>query len=141
MGETTLITEELKSLLNVEFGPEAYEVEKGMVRKFTQAIDDPNPLWQTMAPPTFPTALGLEEFFKRVWTADCPASRFLNGGNELEYYQPIRVGDIISVTGRLVDLKERAGRTGRMLFMIIELTYKNQKGEVVVKGRNTLIRY
>ncbi len=141
MAETSAITDEIKNLLNVEFGPEVYDIEKGMVSKFAAAIDDPNPLWQKIAPPTFPTALELNNLFQAVWTVKCPLSRFLNGGNELEYYQPIKIGDTISVTGKLADVRERQGRTGGMLFMNMELTYKNQKGEVVVRGRNTIIRY
>lgn len=141
MAEASVITDEMRSLLNVEFGPEVYEIEKGMFKKFAQAIDDPNPLWQKVAPPTFVTALRLDELTEKVWTVKCPLTRFLNAGNELEYYQPIKVGDVISVTGKLVDLREREGRMGKMVFMTLELTYKNQKGEIVVKGRNTLIRY
>ncbi len=141
MAETSVITEEMRNLLNVEFGPEVYEIEKGMLKKFVQAIDDPNPLWQKVAPPTFVAALRLDELTQKIWTVKCPLSRFLNGGNEIEYYQPIKVGDVISVTGKLVDLREREGRLGKMVFMTVELTYKNQQGEIVAKGRNTLIRY
>lgn len=141
MSETPIITDELKSLLDVEFGPEVYEVEKGLVQKFVQAIDDPNPSWQLVAPPTFPTVLRLEELRHKIVTAECPLSRFLNGGNELEYYQAINIGDIISVTGKLASLRGREGKTGGLLFMIVELTYRNQKGELVAKGRDTYIRY
>ncbi|MFQ5827376.1 MAG: MaoC family dehydratase N-terminal domain-containing protein, partial [Dehalococcoidia bacterium] len=63
------------------------------------------------------------------------------GGNELEYFQPIRVGDTISVTAKLTDIKERAGKMGRMLFFFAEITYTNQRGEMVAKGRQTLIRH
>ena len=141
MSDAPIITEELKGLLNVEFGPEVYEVEKGMVRKFAQAIGDLNPLWRTIAPPTFPTVLRLEELYQKLFTAECPLSRFLNGGNALEYYQTINIGDVISVTGKLAGLRKREGETGGALFMIVELTYKNQKGEIVAKGRDTFIRY
>jgi len=141
LAEASAITDELRSLLNVEFGPEVYEIEKGMLKKFADAIDDPNPLWQKVAPPTFATALRLDELTQKVWTAKCPLTRFLNAGNELEYYQPIKVGDVISVTGKLADIREREGKMGKMLFMTLELTYKNQKGEIVIKGRNTIIRY
>ena len=141
MSEAPIITDELQSLLNVEFGPEVYEIEKGMVRKFAQAIDDPNPLWQKVAPPTFPAALRLEELHDKLLTAKCPLSRVLNGGSELEYYQTINIGDVISVTGKLTSLRRREGKMGKMLFMVVELTYKNQRGEVVAKGRNTSIRY
>jgi len=141
LAEASAITDEIKALLNVEFGPKVYEVEKGMVRKFVEAIDDPNPLWQKVAPPTFAAALQLEEFIEKIFTVKCPLTRYLNAGSELECYQPIKIGDTISVTGKLTDVREREGKTGKMLFMIAELTYRNQKGEVVVKGRTHFIRY
>jgi len=96
LGEEPMISEELESLLNVELGPEIYEIEKGMVRKFAEAIEDPNPLWQKIAPPTFPAALIPKELFHKLLAAKCPLSRSLNGASELEYYQPINVGDVIT---------------------------------------------
>lgn len=141
MSEEAIISDELQSLLNVEFGPEVYEIEKGMVRKFAEAIDDPNPLWQEIAPPTFPAALIPTELLHKMLAAKCPLTRFLNGGNELEYYQPIRVGDVVSVTARLDKLRKMEGKEGKTLFMIMDITYKNQRGEVVARGRNTYIRY
>ncbi len=141
MSEEPVISEELEGLLNVEFGPEVYEVEKGMVRKFAEAIDDPNPLWQKVAPPTFPAALIPSELLHRLLEARCPLTRYLNGANELEYYQPIKVGDVISVTASLSKLRQLEGKEGRTLFMIMEITYKNQRGDVVARGRNTYIRY
>jgi hypothetical protein len=141
LSEEPVISEELESLLNVEFGPEVYEIEKGMVRKFAEAIDDPNPLWREVAPPTFPAALVPTELLHRLFTAKCPLKRYLNGANELEYTRPIKVGDVISVTARLTRLRKMEGKEGTTLFMIMETTYTNQRGEVAAKGRNTYIRY
>ncbi len=141
MSEEPIISQELESLLNIEFGPEVYEIEKGMVRKFAEAIDDPNPLWQQVTPPTFPAALIPSELLHRLLTARCPLTRYLNGANELEYHQAIKVGDVISVTASLSKLRQLEGKEGRTLFMIMEITYKNQRGEVVAKGHNTYIRY
>ena len=141
MSEEPIISQELESLLNVEFGPEIYEIEKGMVRKFAEAIDDPNPLWRQIAPPTFPAALVPTELWHKMTSAPCPLARFLHGSSELEYYQSIRVGDVISVTARLDKLRKMEGKEGTTLFMIMETTYKNQKGDVVARGRNTYIRY
>ena len=141
MSEEPIISDELQNLLNVEFGPEVYEIEKGMVRKFAEAIDDPNPLWREVAPPTFPAARIPSELLHKMVTARCPLTRFLNGANELEYYKAIRVGDVISVTARLDKLRKMEGKEGKTLFMIMGITYKNQRGEVVARGRNTYIRY
>lgn len=141
MSDEPLISEELESLLNVEFGPEVYEIEKGMLKKFAEAIDDPNPLWQQQAPPTFPAALVPTGFMHRLFNAKTPLTRLLNGASELEYLHPIKVGDVISVTGRLTRLRQMAGKEGPSLFMFTEVTYTNQRGEVAVKGKNTYIKY
>ena len=141
MSEEPVISDELQGLLNVEFGPEVYKIEEGMVKKFAEAIDDPNPLWQKVAPPTFTASLIPTELVHKLLSAKCPLTRLLNGGNELEYYQPIGIGDSISVTARLDKLLKMKGKEGNTLFMIMDVTFTNQRGEVVAKGRNTYIRY
>ena len=141
MGEESLITDEIKSKLKVEFGPVVYEVEKWWVMKFAEAIDDPNPAWKEITPPTFPTALILEDMDNTVNTLNPNLTAGVNAGNELEYYQPIRIGDVITVTGKIVDFREREGKLGKMLITTSELSYTNQNGEVVARCRNTNIRY
>ena len=141
MPAESVITEELNSLLNVEYGPEVYEIEKGMLKKFAEAIEDPNPRWLKEAPPTFPAALVPKELLNKLFNADIPLKRLLNGSSELEYLVPIKVGDVISVTARLTRLRQVAGAEGPTLFMFTEMTYTNQRGEVVVRGKNTYIKY
>jgi hydroxyacyl-ACP dehydratase HTD2-like protein with hotdog domain len=141
LTDDSVISEELQNLVNVDFGPEVYEIEKGMVKKFAEAIDDPNPAWQEVAPPTFPAALVPTGLLHRLFNADIPLKRLLNGASELEYLQPIKVGDVISVTGRLTRLRQVEGKEGPTLFMFTEVTYTNQRGEVAVKGKNTYIKY
>jgi hypothetical protein len=141
LNDEPVISQELESLLNVEFGPEVYEIEKRMVRRFAEAIDDPNPAWQQVTPPTFPAALVPTELLHRLFNAECPLKRVLNGASELEYFKPIRVGDVIAVTARLDKLRKMEGKEGTTLFMIMEATYKNQDGELVARGKNTYVRY
>lgn len=141
MVDESVISEELQSLLNVELGPEVYEIEKGFLRKFAEAIDDPNPRWREVAPPTLPAALVPTELLHRLCNASCPLKRILNGASELEYFHPIKLGDVISVKGSLTRLRQMEGKEGRTLFMIMDVTYTNQRGEVVVKGKNTYIKY
>jgi hypothetical protein len=137
----TVITEELKRLMKKEFGPQVYHIESWWLSKFAEAIDDPNPRWKEVAPPTFPTALMLSELDNAVMETNCPLTRGLNGGNELEYLQPIRLGDTITVTGGVIDMREREGKMGKMLIILSEVSYTNQRGEVAAKCRNTQIRY
>jgi hypothetical protein len=137
----SVINEELNSLLNVDFGPEVYEIERGMLKKFAEAIEDPNPRWLEEAPPTFPAALVPRGLLHRLFNIDIPLKRFLNGASELEYLKPIKAGDTIAVTARLTRLRQMPGAAGPTLFMFTEVTYTNQRGEVVVKGKNTYIKY
>lgn len=141
MSEEPVISEELESLLNVEFGPDVYEIEKGMVRKFAEAVEDDNPAWREVAPPTFPAALVPTELLHRLFNARTSLARLLNGSGDLEYLQPIKIGDTITVTAKLTRLRQVAGQEGPTLFMFTEVTYSNQRGEVVVRGKNTYIKY
>ena len=135
-----------RSVLGVESAPIHYDVEKGAIRKFAEAIGDEDPIYYDakaaqatglktiVAPPTFLCTFRAQELpdlklaFGRVR---------LNGGNAYEYYQPIYAGDTITVTAKYADVAERTGRTGKMVFVFTELTFRNQHGEVVAKGRNT----
>ncbi|MBI4332955.1 MAG: MaoC family dehydratase N-terminal domain-containing protein [Chloroflexi bacterium] len=150
MPEGSLITEEMKKIIGVESEPIVYDVEKGAIKKFAQAIGDPNPLWQDeeharktvyggiIAPPTFAISLRHDPFMDRVKQM-ANFKRILNGGNDIEYFQPLRPGDVISVTGKVIDIRERAGKTGKMAFLTLELSFKNQKGELAAKIKNLLI--
>jgi len=141
LTDEPVISEELQNMLNVDFGPEVYDIEKGMLKKFAEAIDDPNPAWRQAAPPTFAAALVPTELLHRLFNAPTPLKRLLNGASELEYLRPIKAGDVISVTGRLTRLRQVEGKEGPTLFMFTEVAYTNQDGEVAVKGKNTYIKY
>lgn len=150
MPENSLISEVMRSNIGVESEPIVYEVEKGAIKKFAEAIGDPNPLWQDeeyarksvyggiIAPPTFAISLRHDPFLDRVKQM-AAFKRILNGGNDIEYFQPLRPGDIISVTGKVVDIRERAGKAGNMAFMTVELSYRKQDGELAARIRNTII--
>ena len=153
MPQESAITTKLKALVGKEFPPTTWEVTRGDIVGFAQAIGDPNPLWNDeeqarhsryggiIAPPTFPACLVNEEMMKLLLDTPTPLKRLLNGGNELEWFQPIRPGDRITVNGQLVNLREGQGAVGHMLFIIVEMTYSNQSGQTVARGRNTFIRY
>jgi acyl dehydratase len=136
-----------RSVLGVESIPISYEVEKGAIRKFVEAIGDEDPIYSDEkaaqaagfktipAPPTYLCTFRAQELpdLKVVFAGRVR----LNGGNEYEYYHPVYAGDTITVTARYADVTERTGRTGKMVIVSTELTFKNQHGMVVAKGRNT----
>ncbi len=68
-----------------------------------------------------------------------PGGRGLLGGCSAEYHQRIRPGDVVRSVIRLVDLIERQGRLGLMLFLTKEHRWSNQRDELVKVFRNTSI--
>jgi len=143
--------EELKSKVGTVWQSRVYEIEKGMLRRFAQAIEDPNPLWQDeeyarktgyggiIAPPTFVATLGLEQIQQLL--ASSPSETSLHGSTELECYQPVRAGDVVTATTRIADFRQRQGKMGTMTFVTFDITYENQKGELVGRCRQMVINY
>ena len=145
------LSEEMRQkAIGIESEPVVLEVEKGHIRRFAEAVGDPNPLWNDeagarksrygglIAPPTF---LRSVRYDRPQLPYDTPFTRILDGGSEWEYLQPIRAGDCITTVARIADVSERVGRLGAMLFTILEISYTNQFGELVATQRSTGIRY
>jgi acyl dehydratase len=144
------VTDEAKKQIGKVSEPRTYEVERGAIRRFAEAIGDPNPLFNSerearksrfggmIATPTFCRSMGAPIPDIKL---DMPTFRGLDGGSEWEYLAPIRAGDRITVQSKLVDLREAAGRLGPMVFSVVETTYTNQFGEVCAIQRATGIRY
>jgi len=139
--------------------PVVFEVEKGAIRRFTEAVDDLNPLYTDeeharstgfggiVSPPGFfgqplkhkvgmETLLGMEAVLNIAGT---PKSNVFNAGCEGEFFLPVRPGDIIVGCPKLADLYEKTGKSGRMLFIEFEVTYKNQRDQVVAVMHHTMI--
>ncbi len=47
---------------------------------------------------------------------------------------------MIVVDRKLVNIYEKKGSLGNMIFNVFEATYRNQRGEIVAKGKWTSIR-
>jgi hypothetical protein len=135
MTENPLIAEEFKDKIGVEWQLGVFEIEKGMIRRFARAIDDPNPLWQTIAPPLFTVTLGGEQFGQELMNMF--RDGLLHGSTELECYQPVRPDDSITVTGKIASIRERS----QMAFVTFEISYTNQKHEPVARCQQTMIGY
>jgi hypothetical protein len=138
VSTTTSVVDRLRARIGVDGPAITAPVEAGHVKRFAEAIGDPNPRWSKEAPPTFlvalvPASLHLAE-------AEEYGKGWLNGGNRFEYFAPVRIGDTITATGRVADVYEKPGSTGNLLFIIFETDYVNQSGELVARLRGTAIR-
>ncbi len=123
-----------------------FTIERGKVREFALAIDDPNPAYiaddNRAVPPTFPTVLAfwgpmtLEMALKEIGVE---IFNVLHSEQEYEYFSPLKVGDSITVETRITDIYTREGRSSKMEFVEFLTDYTNQAGEPVLKERALII--
>jgi acyl dehydratase len=66
--------------------------------------------------------------------------RLLNGGNEVELYRLPKLGERITARAKYLDIYEKTGRSGTMVFIVVETRYTNQHDELLMISRLTLIR-
>ncbi len=154
-------TDELKSWIGREAtytAPE--ELGQASIRYFAMALGDDNPLFSdaafarntrhggAIAPPTlicetnqlFKNPPDANGYIGHDWELPLPSNRFMRGGNEYEFHQPVRPDDRITVRWRLVDIYEReTSRAGVVIFVVSEARYTNQKGELLAVNRETNI--
>lgn len=157
MTQASLITDELRAAIGKESPPVTYEVDNLGCRQFARAVgySDPvyydeeyaksqgfrgivapvgflgHPVYNPAKPARGPEITGL----------NIPLKRILNGGTDVEYFDTICSGDVLTATMKISDIQEREGRMGPMLIVSTENTFKNRDGETVAIMRGTVIRY
>ena len=134
------------------------EIEKGAIKRYAEAIGDPNPLYHDeeyarrtkhgtiICPPGFfgwpvksrPHLSGVrKELLDAIINAGY--KRLLDGGPEFEFLLHVRAGDILAASERIADVYEREGKAGKLIFAVTEITYINQNGDRVANVRSTVI--
>lgn len=76
---------------------------------------------------------------KQTLTPPIPLPRAMAGGTEVEYIRPIRPGDTITQQSKLVELTEKLGKSGPLVFVTTQTTYTNQNGNPAAIVKMTLI--
>jgi hypothetical protein len=157
----TYITEDIRKMLNIERDVMlAPPISDSDIRKWAIAVywpeTPPRQFWDAEYAKTtrWGGIVAPEDFNPFAWPVirreatrlggpigEGPGQRVLNGGSEARYYAPMRPGDIIRSGTKLAEVYERTGRLGLMMFLINEITWTNQRGELVKVDRRTGIRY
>ncbi len=132
------VVERLKARIGIEGDPVVSNVEAGHLKRFAEAVGDPNPRWLQEAPPTFLVALAPASY--HAPEAEEYGKGWLNGGNRFELLEPVRAGDQVTATTKIADAYEKSGSSGSLLFIVFETTYVNQRGVTVARVRGTAIR-
>jgi len=113
-----------------------FEVERGAIRKFAEAIQDQTPecLRGDVAPPTFPTT-----FRMTIPGLTFDLARVLHGAQEYRYERPLRASDRVRCRVRVADIYQRKGRLGEMTFLILAIEGTDDLGKPVFTGMTTAI--
>jgi len=75
-------------------------------------------------------------------TADVPplpTTRAMAGETSIEFGVPVHAGDTITLKKRITDLYEKEGRSGALVFVVMEFEFTNQDGELVMRESFTRI--
>jgi acyl dehydratase len=138
-----------QGLKGKEYGEMALTVDRDRVTRFAEAIGDDDPrsldpeaaraegFPEQVAPPTFPTVLGILASAQVVVDPELGVdySRVVHGEQEFEWRRPIVVGDALRATPRIADIYIR----GPNEFLVIEAEVRDADGEVVCVARSTLL--
>ncbi len=135
----SIVTEEMKSWLNKELNRVEFDVEKVLLRRYAEAIEDPNPRWKEIMPPNMFTAIFAEGGLVQYPFKTPP--KLLDGGGEWEFFKDVRLGDTLTGIRKIVEYKEKEGKLGHMLFVIRQMEWTNQQGELVARNHSTSILY
>ena len=147
-----LITAEVRALIGSETPPEKnrFPLSGEMAYDLADATEDPNPLyidkaaaeasrfkgllcpplatWKDIAPSIGYFGAGQESHFE----VPLPFNSYgLNGGSDWQFLRPAYVGDWITRRFRIVDIFEKQGRSGPLVFVVRRETQTNQDGDAI----------
>ena len=156
----TLITPAVRALIGQETPPERnrFPISEEMVYELADATEDPNPLyvdleharhsrfggllcpplatWKDIAPPIGYFGAGQESHFQ----VPLPFNSYgLNGGSDWEFLRPAYAGDWITRQFRILDIYEKQGRSGPLVFVVRQETQTNQRGQAISLARRVSI--
>ena len=162
--EDSLITKEMRDCIGLR-GPRMElpeEISASDIRRFVQATGETNRLWTDEA---FARSYGYRtrvvppmmviELWRRI---DDPEAGHMadprsaiplpdgykvtrNAGSEIEWVEPVYLGDRLSVQERITDIKARQGRAGVGIYITRETEIRNQDDIVVVRKRQTTAKF
>ena len=154
----SVVTDEMRAAIGKEGEAGTLEVDKTGCRMFARAVGHTDLVFydedyaksqgyrSIVAPPGF---LGTRVFRPAAGGRggppgigfNIPYKRVLNGGTEVEYFDTVCAGDVLTARNKVTGFNERKGAMGPMLITTRETTFTNEQGKVVAIERGTVIQY
>ncbi len=145
---------DVKKFIGTKFDSFHYVVERGKIREFTIAIGDENPIYEDVEiaqnnglqditiPPTFATVFdmwGGPDFLTIVEKLELNPLHVLHGEQEYEYLGEVYPNDEITGHMVVIDAKTKFGKSGGMNIVTLETKYSNQRKEMILISRSTIV--
>ncbi len=133
------------------------EVGRASIRKFALALEDTNPLYvdreaarqspygDVIAPPTFVCETWqyyrgqLDEEGGFTDRLEMPDGQPIRASNDYIFHRPMGPDDIITARWTIRDIYAKGGRTGPLLFVVVQITYTNQHENCLAENEETLV--
>lgn len=137
------------------------------IRRYALAIEDPNPIYVDPVEARRAGHRGVvAPLFYVTWAVGVPGAEkstkelgedglatfvgipeipnvwqlgWVRGGEELEFFERVHENDEVTVRGKILEMKEKDGKSGKLVFVTSEFVYTNQKGEKLATHRLTMI--
>jgi len=134
-----------KKLIGRKFPSSTFDVDREMIKRYCKAVGESDPAFKDgkTSPPTFASCFLIPSMMSAMdelsnFVDPSLIARIVHGEQEYEFHQAIKPGTY-SLEGKIADLSEKEGRSGKIDVLTLETTAKNEKGEVSVVGRATLL--
>jgi hypothetical protein len=109
------------------------------VHAFRPPIGGADPLEILQRDPDADGSGGNDGVFFGLTPIESPFKRLLNGGNEIEFFRCLAVGETCVANARYADVQLKEGKAGALLLVAIETTFSTTTGERLLVNRQTLI--
>lgn len=142
---------DIKAFVGKEVGPgEPLTIYQQDVERFARVVGETAPMYfddeaakrSVFGGRPMPLAYPLTNFAsgtERDFNLPIGARRRLRGGDELILKRPVLVGDTLRAKTRLCDVEEKMGQSSKMTILKYETEYINQREQVCMIVRTTII--
>lgn len=109
------------------------------VHAFRPPAGSPDNLASVQQDPNADGTYGNDGVFFGLEPIASPFKRLLNGGNEIEFFRCLAVGELCTAQARYANVLLKDGKSGQMLLVDIETEFRTEAGELLLINRQTLI--
>ncbi len=158
-----IITDEARAWADEPFPPYQVTVGRTDIARYARAIGETSSIHydvqaaraaghaDVVAPPYFPYTVRMQAsnlVAKDQLAPDgsavadvppLPTTRAMAGETAIEFGVSVVAGDTLTMTKRIGELYEKEGRSGTLVFVVMEFTFTNQRNELVMRESFTRI--